>query len=495
MRFYHKITLAFLALLAAALCAVGLAMTAASFSAGLASARAAALAQHSRDRYGVEQAVYAQYETGAAYGAQPYGNDQLAAALQTYAAQAAPGAQLALFADGTALFSTLPTALPRAVQQQAAAGGAAQATVWRGGGESWLLLAQPLAVPGRDAVLLGAYDLGAVYAARRALLLGWAAAAALTLVLGGAAAGRLSRRLTAPLARLQAASGRIAAGEYGERTGIVTGDEIGALSASFDAMAEAVQRRIQDLHAALQRERDFVAAFTHELKTPMTSMMGYAGLLRTGPQTPAAVQDAAGYIYRETRRLEALCAKLLELLGLEAGEGSIVKAPVSDRALFAAVQRALAGPGAGDAAAPVVFAPGGCTVCVDRILWEDLLRNLVANACRACRGVPGAGVRVACRAEEGQAVFTVADTGCGIPPEDLPRVTEPFYMVDKSRARAGGGSGLGLALCSRIAACHGAALALDSAPGRGTTVTVRLPLAGGPQETAQTAKEGTNDES
>ena len=92
MRFYQKITLAFLALLTAALCAVGLAMTAASFSAGLASARAAALAQHSRDRYGVEQAVYAQYETGAAYGAQPYGNDQLAAALQTYAAQAAPGA-------------------------------------------------------------------------------------------------------------------------------------------------------------------------------------------------------------------------------------------------------------------------------------------------------------------------------------------------------------------------------------------------------------------
>ena len=126
MRFYHKITLAFLALLAAALCAVGLAMTAASFSAGLASARAAALAQHSRDRYGVEQAVYAQYETCAAYGAQPYGNDQLAAALQTYAAQAAPGAQLALFADGTALFSTLPTALPRAVQQQAAAGVGAQ---------------------------------------------------------------------------------------------------------------------------------------------------------------------------------------------------------------------------------------------------------------------------------------------------------------------------------------------------------------------------------
>ena len=152
MRFYQKITLAFLALLAAALCAVGLAMTAASFSAGLASARAArAGTAQPRTATAWSRRLYAQYETGAAYGAQPYGNDQLAAALQTYAAQAAPGAQLALFADGTALFSTLPTALPRAVQQQAAAGGAAQATVWRGGGESWLLLAQPLAVPGRDA--------------------------------------------------------------------------------------------------------------------------------------------------------------------------------------------------------------------------------------------------------------------------------------------------------------------------------------------------------
>ena len=133
-------------------------------------------------------------------------------ALQTYAAQAAPGAQLALFCGRYgAVFHTAHGAAARG----AAAGRRGRGRAGHGlarRGESWLLLAQPLAVPGRDAVLLGAYDLGAVYAARRALLLGWAAAAALTLVLGGAAAGRLSRRLTAPLARLQAASGRIAPG-------------------------------------------------------------------------------------------------------------------------------------------------------------------------------------------------------------------------------------------------------------------------------------------
>ena len=265
-------------------------MTAAGFSAGMASARAAALAQHKPRRYGVEQAVYAQYETGAAYGAQPYGNDRLAAALQTYAAQAAPGAQLALFADGTALFSTLPTALPRAVQQQAAGRGRAGHGLARRGRKLGCCWPSRWLCPGGTPCCL-ARMISARCMPRAGRCCWGGAAAALTLVLGGAAAGRLSRRLTAPLARLQAASGRIAAGEYGERTGIVTGDEIGALSASFDAMAEAVQRRIQDLHAALQRERDFVAAFTHELKDPHDQ---HDGLRRAAAHRPADARRRAG---------------------------------------------------------------------------------------------------------------------------------------------------------------------------------------------------------
>ena len=78
--------------------------------------------------------------------------------------------------------------------------------------------------------------------------------------------------------------------------------------------------------------------------------------------------------------------------------------------------------------------------------------------------------------QDGQAVFTVTDTGCGIPAKDLPRVTEAFYMVDKSRARAAGGSGIGLALCARIAAAHGATLHIASTEGQGTTVTAAVPV-------------------
>ena len=471
MKFAHKIALTFVVLLAAALSTVGLAMTAMSFARSLAAARSAAEAQLRRDAYGVEQAVFSQYDAGAALGADPYGNARLAAALQTYTAGGAPDAGLALWVDGAySLFSTLPVPLPRQVLQAAAAGG--QPALCRSAGGPVLVLARPLTLPGRQAMLLGVYDVSGVFAARRAQLAAWLGATLAALALGALAARWLGGRLTAPLTRLEAASARMAAGDYAGRTGVVTDDEIGALSESFDRMAGAVEAQVDRLNAALTRERDFVAAFTHELKTPMTSMMGYAALLRRGPQDPAAQAEAADFIYHETRRLEALGRKLLALLELDT-EAGIAPAPVSDAALFGTLERAFArrDPGAG-----LRFEPAGCRVAVDRTLWEDLLRNLIRNALTACRGRPGAGVTVGCRAEGDQAVFTVADTGCGIPPQDLPRLTEPFYMVDKSRARAGGGSGLGLALCARIAAVHGTALEFASTPGAGTTVTVRLPL-------------------
>ena len=114
------------------------------------------------------------------------------------------------------------------------------------------------------------------------------------------------------------------------------------------------------------------------------------------------------------------------------------------------------------------------TVQGDADLLLDLLCNLVQNAAKASK--PGAPVVVLCTADADTATLTVADRGCGIPPDQLARVTEPFYMVDKSRARRQGGSGLGLALCQRIAVAHDGTLKIESEPGKGTRVSVTLPL-------------------
>ena len=288
---------------------------------------------------------------------------------------------------------------------------------------------------------------------------------AAVLAAASAVTALLARRLTRPLAVLTDAGAQIAAGDYARRTDLHTGDEIEALSRSFDKMADAVQEKIADLEADVQRREDFVGAFTHELKTPMTSIIGYADMLHTMQTDPDEQREAAAAIVHEGRRLEALSRKLLALLGLneEGVELTAVPLPALWPRLHAACPDVtLRTP----AAAP--------TVRGDADLLLDLLCNLVQNAAKA--SAPGAPVLVLC-AQAGDAVtLTVADRGCGIPPELIPRVTEPFYMVDKSRARRQGGSGLGLALCQRIAAAHGSALRIESEPGRGTRVSVTLPV-------------------
>ena len=293
--------------------------------------------------------------------------------------------------------------------------------------------------------LVTAYDLTGLYRDRNAALMRFLLLEAAVLAAASAVTALLARRLTRPLAVLTDAGAQIAAGDYARRTDLHTGDEIEALSRSFDKMADAVQEKIADLEADVQRREDFVGAFTHELKTPMTSIIGYADMLHTMQTDPDEQREAAAAIVHEGRRLEALSRKLLALLGLNEEGVELTAVPLP-----------------------------ALTVRGDADLLLDLLCNLVQNAAKA--SAPDAPVLVLC-AQAGDAVtLTVADRGCGIPPELIPRVTEPFYMVDKSRARRQGGSGLGLALCQRIAAAHGSALRIESEPGRGTRVSVTLPV-------------------
>ena len=290
--------------------------------------------------------------------------------------------------------------------------------------------------------LVTAYDLTGLYRDRDAALTRFLLLEAAVLAAAAAVTALLAARLTRPLAVLTDAGQQIAAGDYARRTALHTGDEIETLSASFDKMADAVQEKIADLEADVQKREDFVGAFTHELKTPMTSIIGYADILAAMQTDPDEQREAAAAIAHEGRRLESLSHKLLALLG-------VAECPLT----------------------PAAPAP---TVQGDADLLLDLLCNLVQNAAKASK--PGAPVVVLCTADADTATLTVADRGCGIPPDQLARVTEPFYMVDKSRARRQGGSGLGLALCQRIAAAHDGTLKIESEPGKGTRVSVTLPL-------------------
>ena len=373
-------------------------------------------------------------------------------------------------ADGEgAVYSSLP-----AVWGTNDLPGSGQDVVLRSGESLWRVYGTDLL---DGWTLYTAYDLSEVFAARsrslRRFLLLEAA-----VVMGAAVAALLfSRRLTRPLALLNQASRRIAEGDYALRTGLRTDDEIGQLSESFDTMAAAVQDKVAALELSVQQREDFMGAFTHELKTPMTGILGYADLLRRMQPDPEEQREAAGAIYHEAHRLESLSVKLLQLLHLDE-EGLALEPLPLDKAVERAVHAARPALVQNGGAVVETF-PTGLWVMGDADLLCDLVLNLITNAAKAG---PGGTITVTAQQAGKRVLLRVRDHGCGIPADQLTRVTEPFYMVDKSRARKQGGSGLGLALCSRIAQAHGGTLTIKSDPGKGTAVTVNLQIAEKPEQ-------------
>lgn len=275
--------------------------------------------------------------------------------------------------------------------------------------------------------------------------------------------------ITRPVARLSAAARQVAQGQLDVRVLDTDSGELGRLCGDFNHMADRLEAQVQDLQDAARRQEDFLHSFAHETKTPLTSIIGYADLLRSRPAAPEAVRERADYIFREGQRLEALSQKLSSLLVLDRTP------PPAQRLPMAPLLHRTAGvmtPALTEAGLRLRLEIQDGFASGDPDLLETVVLNLLDNARKAT--APGGELTL-----EGAPVpdgyeILVSDSGCGIPPEDLPRVTEPFYMVDKSRARAQGGAGLGLALCRRITESYGGTLALESTPGRGTRVRVRL---------------------
>lgn len=371
--------------------------------------------------------------------------------------------------EGQSLASTMPATLSQNELAQVVPGG--EGTQIRlltaVDGTRYLVRSGLIVCPEQCLTFVSAQSLSGLFADRALRLRDAVLGQTLALAVAALLALLFCRRMVRPLEQLNAASREIAAGAYDRRTALPGSDEIAELSRSFDEMAAAVQDKVNALQAHVQQRENFIAAFTHELKTPMTSMLGYADLLR-GAEVPAATrQKAADFIYHESKRLEALSGRLMELMQLNGNDLPSLEAVRLD-GIFRQLTRALPH-------SPPLLTVSDChlTVLAQRELLCDLLYNLVLNARHATP--PEGTITLEVSEQPDGVALTVRDTGCGIPAEDLPHITEPFYMVDKSRARQQGGSGMGLALCERIAILHGTHLTFESAPGTGTAVTFTLP--------------------
>ncbi len=231
-------------------------------------------------------------------------------------------------------------------------------------------------------------------------------------------------------------------------------------------MMKRTVERMEKLQEVAEKQELLMGALSHEMRTPLTSIIGYSDTLRHVKLKEEQKDRALEHINREGKRLEALSGKMLQMLGLyqnraiqmEMTPAGEVLNHVSDMEKEQAEKRNV----------QLKIEYEAFSMKMDPALMESLLVNLIDNALKATD--VGGSVLVKAYEKSGKKIFEVTDTGRGIPKEELGKITDAFYMVDKSRSRKEGGSGLGLALCVKVAEIHGGSLKIESRPGEGTTV-------------------------
>ena len=220
--------------------------------------------------------------------------------------------------------------------------------------------------------------------------------------------------------------------------------------------------------------REFVANASHELRTPLTMIQGYVETLVDGAwRDPARAPEFLEVIDKNVRRLADIVRDLLDLSRLESGGEVVAARPVDAGALLERVRDAYAPMAGARRQTLAVDPPAAVSFQADPILLERALANLVDNAIKYTP--EGGSVRLGAERRGDRMLLRVTDTGIGVPPEDLGRIFERFYRVDKSRSREMGGTGLGLSIVKHIAQLHGGDVAVESSPGRGSVFTITLP--------------------
>ena len=230
---------------------------------------------------------------------------------------------------------------------------------------------------------------------------------------------------------------------------------------------------ITDLRRADQIRRDFVANVSHELRTPLTAIRGYVEALLDDRPDPEETRRFLEIIARQSLRMERLVSDLLRLARLDARQEALDLASCDMQQLFNTV--------IGDVAATVeakrqqitiAVDPDACRIKADPAKLHDVLRNLVENAVNY--SPEAATIQLEAARHDGAVTITVSDSGPGIPPDDLSRVFERFYRVDKSRSRPGG-TGLGLAIVKHLVELHGGQAAAENRPQGGARFVITLP--------------------
>ena len=278
----------------------------------------------------------------------------------------------------------------------------------------------------------------------------------------------LSRWIAKPLQRIVVSANDFPVGEN-LKLPLEGPKEVQELTRAFNKMTERVQ-------SSQKSQRDFVANVSHELKTPLTSIQGFAQALKDGTaETPETIDHAATVIMNESDRMHHMVLDLLDLAKLDAGTAEMKNIPVNLKEIFSDLLDKFK-PLLEKSNVNLMYEPAPLpTISGDPDRLHQVFSNLLDNAIKFTPA--GGSIILECKPLKDEIEINIKDTGVGIPEKDLPHVFDRFYQGDPSRK--GGkehGTGLGLAITSEIINAHNGKISVSSKPGEGSTFTVRLPV-------------------
>ena len=274
-----------------------------------------------------------------------------------------------------------------------------------------------------------------------------------------------------PLRQISSTSAKIANGNYGSRIPVHGKDEISSVASNFNLMARQVEMQIQQLEDAAEQKQQFIDNFSHELRIPLTAIYGYAEYIQKAHMSEEERYECTQFIMSECSRLQNMAFQLLDMALLSRDE--MKNGDCSLKELFVQSEKAMH-MRAAEKRIRLTYALS--QEYIVRGNMEQLLiltNNLIDNAIKASR--PEEEIRILAYSEEPNIIVEVEDHGIGMETEQVPRIKEAFYRVDKARSRAAGGAGLGLAICEKIIQIHHADMSFISEPGVGTIVKLSFP--------------------
>jgi len=293
-------------------------------------------------------------------------------------------------------------------------------------------------------------------------------------VLSTAMVSYLSWSISRPLQKIERTAAEIGRGNYAERVRVNVADEIGDLAKTINTLAEKLERVEQERRRLDMIRNDFLANVSHELRTPLTAIQGFLEALQDGlVEEEEARQRYYAVMYAETVQVNRLVDDLMDLMKLENNEITLSKLPVDAAELIRRVAATFEQEAAEKGLAIEVQVQRGLDkLYADRDRVAQILKNLVKNAVKF---TDEGTVRIAANQEGDWIRLTVADTGIGIAAEDLDRVWERFFKVDRGRSKKNKGTGLGLAIVKELVERHDGSITVESEPGKGSVFTVWLP--------------------